>query len=116
MYHHIQYCNVWHAIKDISPYFGFNITSNTFEETNNCGWVVEKMKCMVMFQYSIWCMHFGILNDAVVFWFSIVTRNLMYVQNFRLRRKSHSLLDDPRIDFAFSFICVLAIHGQIAIN
>ena len=26
----------------------------------------------------------------------VVTLNLMYVQVFRLRRKSHSLLDDPR--------------------
>ena len=28
----------------------------------------------------------------------VVTLNLMYVQVFRLQRKSHSLLDDPRIN------------------
>ena len=27
----------------------------------------------------------------------MVTLNLLYVQVFKLRRKSHSLLDDPRI-------------------
>ena len=30
-------------------------------------------------------------------YFIVVTLNLMCVQVFRLRRKSHSLLDDPRI-------------------
>ena len=29
----------------------------------------------------------------------VLTLNLMYVQVFRLRRKSHSLLEDPRFKF-----------------
>ena len=33
----------------------------------------------------------------------VVTLNLMYVQVFKLRRKSHSLLDDPRI-FEWTFL------------
>ena len=49
--------------------------------------------------------HIGSIPELLrCFTIIVVTLNLMCVQVFRLRKKSHSLLDDPRINRIYAIV------------